>query len=96
MHLYASGSQAPGHYYRRQFTGAGVYLYTSAEDTPGFGGTITIAPTLTPATGTTATTFTLTWATAAPKTGYVYDIQLKGPGGSYSNYLTGTTTKMLT
>jgi uncharacterized repeat protein (TIGR01451 family) len=90
MGLYASGSEAPGVYYAYAFTGAGIYAYTSAEDTPGFGGTVTVAPTITPTAGTTATAFALTWATTPPPTGYAFDVQIQRPTGGYTNYVTGT------
>ena len=91
MGLYASGSEAPGSDYAFTFTGAGVYAYTSAEDTPGFGGMVTVAPTISPASGTTSTAFTVTWATSPPPTGYAFDILIQRPTGGYTNYATATT-----
>jgi hypothetical protein len=40
-----------------------------------------------------ATPFTVTWATGAPATGFVYDVQVKRPGStSYVSWRSGVTT----
>jgi len=36
----------------------------------------------TPATGSTTTSFTLTWAAAAPPAGYAEDVQVQRPGST--------------
>jgi hypothetical protein len=46
-----------------------------------------------PASGSTATSFTVTWSSAAPASGLVFDVQLKRPGStSFANWKTGQTT----
>jgi hypothetical protein len=35
-----------------------------------------------PTTGTTATAFTITWSSAAPSSGFVFDVQVRGPADS--------------
>ena len=37
---------------------------------------------LTPTTGSLSTVFTITWASAAPPSGYVYDVQIRRPGST--------------
>ena len=43
--------------------------------------------------GTTATTFTVTWAAATPPTGYVFDVQIRRPGAAFVGWKTGVTSR---
>jgi hypothetical protein len=50
-----------------------------------------------PARGTSATTFTVTWASATAPSGYVYDIQIKRPGTtSFVSWKMGQTARLTT
>jgi hypothetical protein len=41
-----------------------------------------------PATGPRNTVFTITWASAPPPVGYVYDVQIKVPSGVWTDWMT--------
>jgi plastocyanin len=76
MRLFFSGTLAPHASYSFTFTAAGVYPYKSAATEPApLNGTVKVPLTVSPLTGTTATSFTITWSSAAPPAGYVVDIQ---------------------
>jgi hypothetical protein len=91
MGLFDSGLRAPGGSYSFTFVGAASYqLVDSATQ---HRGTLKVAMTITPTTGCTGTTFTVTWASAGPPTNYVFDIQIRRPGSAnFVDWLTGQTT----
>jgi outer membrane protein assembly factor BamB len=92
MGLFDSGTIVPGGVYDFTFLGAGVYKYKDNLHT-NLTGTVKAPMILTPTTGNLTTVFTIQWATAAPPSGYVYDVQIRRPGSSlWSNWKTGVTT----
>jgi len=90
MGLFDSGLQRAGFTLRHTYQGAGVY---SVKDTAtGNRGSVTIPLTLTPATGGTGTTFTVTAAGAAAPAGFVFQTQILRPGSSsWTLWKTGPT-----
>jgi streptogramin lyase/outer membrane protein assembly factor BamB len=89
MGLFASGSRSPVGYYSFVFNAAGTYPYT---DTLHPAVTATISVPMTAAPGPTAGTYTLTWASAAPATNFVFDVQMKAPGATtWTALVSGTT-----
>jgi hypothetical protein len=46
----------------------------------------------TPAFGSLGTTFTIKWAQKPADPGYVFDVQLKKPGGAFKSFKNGVTT----
>jgi Tol biopolymer transport system component len=81
MGLFSSGPVEPGEDWSFTFIGAGSYRYKDAF-TPGMTGMIRVPVAATPATGDLSTRFAITWATAAPPAGYVFDVQLLRPGST--------------
>ena len=69
----------PGTSYSFGFTSSGKYTYRCSLDN--FAGVIVVPLKASPASGTTATPFTITWATNVPA-GWVEDVQIKRPGGT--------------
>ena len=50
-----------------------------------------------PKKGGTGTSYTITWATAAPPAGFVFDVQIKRPGAAgFTAFRTGVTTQSAT
>jgi len=56
-------------------------------------GTVKVPIKVGPASGTTATTFTITMATTAATGNFVYDVQERVGRGAWMNYMTGVTAK---
>ena len=58
----------------------------------GLAGKISVPLVVSPTGGTTNTTFTITWASAPPTGGRVFDVEIKRPSpASYAKWLPGTT-----
>jgi hypothetical protein len=60
--------------------GAGTYRYQDADGTAK--GTVSVPMVVKPASGTTGTTFTITWSKVAAPLFDVFDVQIKRPGSS--------------
>jgi uncharacterized repeat protein (TIGR01451 family) len=75
-----TGLVDPVAYRQTAFTAAGAYTFTDTAT----GKTIKVSLPMTakPATGSTTTRFTLTWAAAAPPAGYSEDVQVQRPGST--------------
>ena len=88
MGLFDSGTMAPGAAFTWPFIGAGNYTYKDSLH-PTYTGTVKAPVVLTPATGTLTTVFTIKWAGGPPPAGYVFDVNIQRPGGSWQTWLTG-------
>jgi hypothetical protein len=80
MSLFASALLHPTSYWTFTFPGAGTYTvaHSSSSDSQ----TVKVPTLAVPKTGMATTTFTITWATAPPPTGIVFDVQIKRPGST--------------
>jgi streptogramin lyase/plastocyanin len=88
--LFDSGPKSIVSSFRTSLGAAGVYSYADPLH-PSLTGTITVPPAASPTSGGATTGFTITWATAAPASGRVFDVQLLRPGASgYVKWMTGT------
>jgi plastocyanin len=95
--LWDTGVEVGGRDFTRAFTVAGTYPYECFSHVAfGMTGTVRVPVTLSAKTGTTATHFTITWASAAIPSGYAVDVQRKGPAGGFTTILTHTTTLSIT
>lgn len=74
---------------------AGGYPYHCTIH-PGMVGTVKVPVKVAPASGTTATVFTVTAATQAAPTGFVYDVQRKVGTGDWAIFKRGATTATVT
>jgi dipeptidyl aminopeptidase/acylaminoacyl peptidase len=70
------------------FTAAGVYRFTCTLH-PWMGGRVEVPVRAAPASGRERTRFTVTWASAAPATGLVHDVQIRRPGGEWKTWRDG-------
>ncbi|MDP9342720.1 MAG: hypothetical protein M3Q23_11655 [Actinomycetota bacterium] len=81
MGLFASGTKGLGSMYTFTFVGAGTYRYYNGLDGsgPNVSGAIAVPVQASPTSGTTSTSFTITWSSAPPPSGFVFDVQVNGP-----------------
>ncbi|HEX2220775.1 MAG TPA: PKD domain-containing protein, partial [Gemmatimonadales bacterium] len=97
MRLFASGSRTPGAAWSFAFQAAGSYAYYCSLHGNRHSGKIRVPVQVSPAGGTAATAFTVTWASASAPSGYVYDIQIQRPGTTgFVNWKTGQTARSAT
>ena len=78
--LINSGPVAPGGTYLVKLPGPGNYDYKDGYSSAT--GTVKVPMDVSPPSGSISTQFTVTWALGPPPTGFVYDIQIKGPGST--------------
>jgi plastocyanin len=77
-----SGSRASGTTFERAFKHAGTFPYEcSFHAFQGMTGTVKVPIKVAPGSGSTSTSFTITWAAAVP-VGYAFDVQSKRPGAT--------------
>jgi plastocyanin len=89
--LYDSGPRTIVSFYSVLFTAAGLYPYHDPA-APTLGGKISVPDVVSPKSGGTSTQFSVTWASAPPTGGRVFDVQVEPPGATrYAQLLTGTT-----
>ena len=75
------------------FTFAGTYPYHCSIHPTLMQGTVKVPMTASPPSGPLGTTFTLTWASAAPTGSLVFDVQRMDPGSTkFKKWQTGVTT----
>ena len=89
MALFSSGSKAPSTSYTFTFVGAGTY--TVRDTVTSKTSTINVPVSATPPSGNQSTTFTVTWASAPAPAGFVFDTQIKRPGGAWVDWKPGKT-----
>jgi plastocyanin len=96
MALFTSGPRSGNATFSFTFTAAGSYPYLCSIHTT-MRGTVDVPMKFKPKKGGTGTSFTITWATAAPPAGFVFDVQVKRPGAAaFVNWQTGVTTQSAT
>jgi outer membrane protein assembly factor BamB len=81
MSLYNSGTIAKNGTWQYMIFAAGIYKYHCTLHTD-MTGTIKAPMILEPASGTLSTVFSITWATAPPPSGFVYDVKIRKPGST--------------
>jgi plastocyanin len=91
MGLWASIPLKSGQTFALAFKAAGTYAYI-CQIHPTMRGSVSVPMKFSPKKGGTGTTYTITWATAAPPAGFVFDVQIKRPGSAgFSAFRTGVT-----
>jgi plastocyanin len=93
--LWNTGNIAPGVTKSATVGSAGAYPYHCAIH-PTMTGTVKVPIKVGPASGTTATTFTITMATTAATGNFVYDVQERIGSGAWMAFKTGVTAKSVT
>jgi hypothetical protein len=92
MGLFDSGPKPIVSFFSHTFNAAGVYNYRDPGNTA-LTGKVSVGVVATPASGGTTTAFTIKWASAAPASGDVHDVQVQRPGATtYAAWRTGTTS----
>jgi len=74
------------------FTAAGSFTYHCNIHPTIMKGTVKVPMKASPGSAPLGTAFKITWATAAPPAGLVFDVQMKAPGGQFMPWQTGVTT----
>jgi TolB protein len=93
MDLYASGANGAGASYAYTFGAAGTFAFRCDLHPKTMSGSVSVPLTASPSSGGASTAFTVTWATSAPPTGLVYDVQVKRPGArQFRDWTTGVTS----
>jgi CSLREA domain-containing protein len=90
MGFFASPAKPAGSTFAKKFTAAGSYPYRSTGEPMTMTGSIRVSLNASPSSGTTATSFTVTWGSVP--SGFVEDVQIKRPGSaSFVAWQTGQT-----
>lgn len=90
MGLFDSGIVSPGGpSFAYRFRAAGSFPYTCTIHTATMNGRVNVPISVRPDTGRLGRTFRVRWATSAPDAGFVYDVQVRTPGGSWSSWGAG-------
>ena len=95
LSLWDTGNISPGVTKNVTIASAGSYPYHCAIH-PFMTGTVKVPIKVGPASGTTATTYTITMATTAATGNLVYDVQERVGTGAWTAFKTGVTTKSVT
>jgi plastocyanin len=96
MALFDSGSRSLVSFFSFAFFAAGSYPYGNTLH-PAHKGAIKVPIKVSPNTGTTSTTFTITWSSLTAPTGFVFDVQVKRPGSAaYVDWMTAQTAPSAT
>jgi uncharacterized repeat protein (TIGR01451 family) len=94
MTLFDSGTLSSVNHFRFTYTAAGQY---KVNDKLGHSQTVAVALKVSPTSGGTSTTFTITWSSATAPSGFVFDIQIERPGTtSFVDWMTNQTGKSAT
>jgi len=88
LNLFDSGARVTGTSFQFAFNSAGSYPVSDQIS----GATSTVAiPVQVPAKGRVNKPLTVTWSTAPPANGFVFDAQVQIPGGTFQDWITGQT-----
>jgi plastocyanin len=94
LSFWDSGTVGPGGTFDFVFTAGGQYKYhCSFHQSLGMVGTISVKIKAGPPSGPAGTKFNVTVASINAPAGFVYDIQRKVPGGSFTNWMLNVTNK---
>lgn len=91
MGLFNSGTHSQGQQWEFSFPSAGTYPY-HCDKRPSRTGKVLVPITTTVTSGTTASTFSLTWAPRIPPAGFTYDVQIKRPDTRWTDWMVGTSS----
>jgi plastocyanin len=83
--LFDSGSLGAGSSFRYFFNGAGNYAYACSIH-PSMTANVRVPVVVTPLSGDESTVFTVKWAGDFAPTGFVFDVQIKRPGETWTDW----------
>jgi plastocyanin len=92
LNFWDTGTFGNGQNRTKQFFVSGVYAYHCTVHAS-MHGTVKVTPTRSPASGTTSTLFTITWANTSIPAGFEADVIIMRPGGPWEAWMvrrTGT------
>lgn len=89
--LWDSNTLSPSSTFNETFTAAGSFPYHCKIHTF-MTGTIDVKPRASASSGTIGSVIRITWATISASSGFVYDVQMAVPGGSFQDWQTHVTT----
>ncbi len=93
LSLWNSGNLAAGDSFSKAVDFAGSYPYHCAIHPTSMRGTVKVPIQVAPSSGSAGTTFTVTAASVAAPSGFVYDIQRRRGSGDWTAWKTGITSK---
>lgn len=94
LSLWDSGSVPPAGTFDFAFTAGGQYKYhCTFHSGQGMTGAVSVKIKASPPSGPAGTIFNVTVASINAPAGFVYDIQKRNPGGSFTNWMLNVTTK---
>src|SRR5437870_7506258 len=93
LSFWDSGFLTVGQTFDKILTASGTYGYHCNIHPTIMKGTVRVPIRVMPASGTTATVFTITMATVNAVSPFVYDVQMKTGTGPFVNYVVGTTNR---
>lgn len=96
FHLWNSPPMSAGQNFTYTFTAAGLYPYRCRFHPVLMRATVGVPDVALPKHGAAGTQFTITVATIDAPAGFVYDIQMKVPGGQFTDWMLGVTTASVT
>ena len=94
--LWNSPPMSSGQNFTYTFTAAGIYPYRCRFHPVLMRASIGVPDAAQPKRGAAGTQFTITVATIDAPAGFVYDIQMKVPGGAFTDWMLGVTTASVT
>jgi plastocyanin len=92
LNFWDSGLLDSGQTYDVTFWGAGAFSYHCILH-PSMTGTISVRPMAFPRSGPAGTQFKIRTGSTAPPSPFVFDIQRKNPGGPWTSWMTGVSTR---
>jgi plastocyanin len=91
VHWWSSGTILHGATFDFLFTAAGAFTYHCTIHPTLMKGTISVAPKVKPTSGAAGTKFKVTIATVIAPAGFSYTVQMKPPGGVFTDFAVGVT-----
>ena len=91
LKLFVSGAHLAGTSYSFVYSGSGAFKYKDSVHTT-LSGTVSVPPTVSPATIVHGNPVTVTFGTETAPAGFVFDLQVKAPKGAWVTIENGVTT----
>ena len=93
MELFDSGARGAGSAFQQHYFAAGTYPYVCSIHPSQMTGSVEAAVVAEPDSGPLGTTFEITWASRQAAAGFVYDVEIRRPGGEFIPWRSGVTAE---